>query len=69
MAKYRIVINLDLESSENDHMEEAVSLRRRIMKMMDSFEETTPSILEVQSHLSERRGKRTKDISKMKFRA
>jgi len=69
MSKYRLVINVDLEFTESEHMEEAVSLKRRIMKLMGGFEETTPAILKIQSDLRERRGKLTKDISKMKFRA
>ena len=69
MSKYRLVINVDLEFTESEHMEEAVSLKRRIMKLMGGFEETTPAILKIQSDLRERRGKLTKDISTMKFRA
>ena len=37
------------------------------MKLMASFEETTPAIFEVQSDLCEQRGKPTEDISKMRF--
>ena len=69
MSKYRLLINLDLEFTGGEPMEEAVLEKRRIMKLMRSLEETTPAIIHVQSHLGERRGERTNDISKMKFRA
>lgn len=68
MSKYRLLINLDLEFNHGDSVEEAAAEKKRIMKLMKSLEETTPSIVQMQSSLKARRGPRTGDINKMKFR-
>lgn len=68
MSKYRLLINLDLEFTDGDTLEEAAAEKKRIVKLMKSLEETTPSIVHMQSSLKARRGPRTGDISRMKFR-
>ena len=68
MSKYRLLINMDLEITDGDPLEEAVSEKKRITKLMRSLQETTPSVVDIQTRLKERRGEKTGDISKMKFR-
>ena len=66
--KKRLLINIDYDFAEGDVFEEAVLEKRRIAKLMQSLKETTGSIVDIQIKLDDRRGEKTSDLSKMKFR-
>jgi hypothetical protein len=66
--KKRLLINIDYYFAEGDVCEEAVLEKRRIAKLMQSLQETTGSIVDIQILLDDRRGEKTGDLSKMKFR-
>ena len=66
--KKRLLINIDYEFTDGDVFEEAVLEKKRIARLMESLRETTPSIVDIQYLLADRRGYKTTDLSKMKFR-
>ena len=66
--KKRLLINIDYEFTDGDVFEEAVLEKKRIARLMESLRETTPSIVNIQYLLADRRGDKTTDLSKMKFR-
>jgi hypothetical protein len=66
--KKRLLINIDYEFTDGDVFEEAVLEKKRIARLMESLRETTPSIVDIQYLLADRRGDKTTDLSKMKFR-
>jgi hypothetical protein len=66
--KKRLLINIDYEFNDGDVFEEAVLEKKRIARLMESLRETTPSIVDIQYLLGDRRGDKTTDLSKMKFR-
>ena len=66
-TKKRALINIDYIFT-GDGVDDVYMEKKRLKKWLESLKETTPEITDVQCIIQERRGEKTGDISKMKFR-
>ena len=66
--KMSLVIQGDYTFIGGDGVEDAYLEKKRMVKLFESIKETTPELLNFQIVMRERRGEKSSDISKMRFR-
>ena len=61
------VIQMDY-TFDGDGIDDAYMEKKRLTKLLESIKETTRALIDFQIVMRERRGEKSSDISKMKFR-